>query len=125
VIDADPLRLRQALVNLVDNALRHSPRGGTIRIAARATSDATMITVADDGPGFQRTADSDHGLGLRIVRAVADGHGGTLRIRTADHGGAVAELTVLRRRDAGRIGRATIEGDRDADPRTRAGDMSQ
>jgi two-component system, OmpR family, sensor kinase len=87
----DPLRGRQALANLVDNALRHAT--GTIRLAARRQGDAVEIDVSDEGPGFppdlaaraferfasgdgNRTA-SGTGLGLAIVRAIAQAHGGT------------------------------------------------
>jgi two-component system, OmpR family, sensor kinase len=94
-ITADPLRLRQALGNLVDNALRHGR--GDVTIAARDT----VIEVTDQGPGFPpdvadraferfvrgdaaRTR-SGTGLGLSIVRAIAEAHGGTAGIVPADH----------------------------------------
>jgi two-component system OmpR family sensor kinase len=90
----DPVRVRQALGNLVDNALRHG--AGTIRLSARRVGEAVEIDVGDEGPGFPpelapraferfargaatRTG-SGAGLGLAIVRAIAEAHGGTATI---------------------------------------------
>jgi two-component system OmpR family sensor kinase len=92
---ADVLRLRQALANLIDNALRHG--GGTIALAARSPSPAVVeLDVFDEGPGFgddisarafERFARGDRararggtGLGMAIVRAIAEAHGGEAAI---------------------------------------------
>jgi two-component system OmpR family sensor kinase len=95
-LEADEFRLRQALGNLVDNALRHG--GGEIVLRARrgATDGAVELEVADHGPGFapdlasrafERFARGDvartrggTGLGLAIVRAIAEAHGGRAEI---------------------------------------------
>jgi len=104
-ITADPLRLRQALVNLLDNALRHTPKNGTVRVSATLGDSAAHITIADTGPGIaEASADPDDsgqsrhspGLGLRVVRAVAASHHGAVQISRNADGGATIELTVPR-----------------------------
>lgn len=105
-VSADPVRTRQALVNLIDNALRHTPAGGTVRLSATATDGEYRIAVADTGCGFpeggtvpdggfvpSRGSDAP-GLGLRIVRSVVASHGGTIRIGRTESGGALVELVV-------------------------------
>ncbi len=88
----DPLRLEQALQNLVANALRHTPAGGTVIIRAARCDGGVVLQVRDTGTGippahlphiFERFYKIDasrsrqgSGLGLSIVRAIADRHGG-------------------------------------------------
>ena len=91
VVRADPARLQQLLVNVLDNAGRHAPAGTTVRIAGGAGNDGWWLEVADDGGGVA-PADRDRvferfgtdgaggtGLGLAVARWVAQLHGGTLR----------------------------------------------
>jgi two-component system, OmpR family, sensor kinase len=94
-LTADPLRIRQALGNLVDNALRHGD--GDVALRARNASDAIELEVSDHGDGFApdiadraferfargdgaRTRGAGTGLGLAIVRAIAEAHGGSVAI---------------------------------------------
>jgi signal transduction histidine kinase len=94
-IRVDPHRLRQALLNLIDNALRYSPPGSTIRVTATSTGPTVRVAIADSGPGFAPGgATSGSGLGLRIARAIADAHGGSLSVDRAPEGGALVEFTL-------------------------------
>jgi heavy metal sensor kinase len=116
VLVADPLRLEQALGNLVDNALRH---GGTrIELSAERAPGAVELHVRDDGPGFpddfigsafERFTRADAargrggaGLGLAIVAAIAGAHGGAVGARNRAGGGA--DVWVRLPRDPGAVG---------------------
>ena len=98
-IDGDPDRLAQVLVNLIDNALRHTPAGGTVTVYVRANDGSATLVVRDTGVGipyndlphvFERFYVVDRsrareaagtGLGLSIVKQIVEAHGGTV---TAD-----------------------------------------
>jgi signal transduction histidine kinase len=103
----DPLRARQALGNLVANAMRHG--AGDIRLSARREHEAVEIEVSDEGPGFpvefvprafERFARggtrrrSGAGLGLAIVRTIAEAHGGTATIVDTGSSGAMVRLRI-------------------------------
>ena len=111
-VSADPERLGQVLANLLDNALRHTPPGGHVRVATAAAGSKVAIVVADDGEGipadqvgsvfdrFHRvdparatTDGSGSGLGLTIARAIVADHGGTLTA-ASDGPGRGAVFTV-------------------------------
>ncbi len=99
-VPADPDRLHQLLANLLDNASRHSPAGGLVRVSAEPRGGGVLVAVADEGPGiavsdrravFERftTSAAHHsgtGLGLAISRWVAQLHGGTIAVADSDHG---------------------------------------
>ncbi|MHC3470037.1 sensor histidine kinase [Streptomyces sp. 7R007] len=111
-LDADPVRMRQVLGNLVSNALRHTPPQGTVILAARRDGDEVVFTVADTGTGIapedlphvferfwraeksrsRRTGGS--GLGLSIVRHLVAAHGGTAEAASEPGAGAVFTLRL-------------------------------
>ncbi len=109
-LDAD--RVRQAVDNLVDNALRFAPPGSQITITGRAEGSSLVIEVADAGPGFpadylphaferfrrpdagRTRSDGGAGLGLAIVSAVAAAHGGLASARNGPRGGAIVALEL-------------------------------
>ena len=121
-IEADRLRLEQALVNLLDNALRYG--GGEVEIQTSSTGHcAVELRVRDHGPGFppdylrraagpfsrndaNRTSRGS-GLGLAIVDAIAASHNGSFRLENASDGGAVATLLLPQRirSETGAVGR--------------------
>ncbi len=99
---ADPERLRVAVENPLDNAVKYTPAGGTVQIGARSEGGRALIWVQDDGPGipladrdrvfarFYRTpASADtpgSGLGLAIARAAAESCGGSAHLARTDAG---------------------------------------
>jgi signal transduction histidine kinase len=99
-VPADPERLHQLVANLLDNASRHSPEGGEVRVLASLHGSRVRIDVVDEGPGiatadrqavFERFTtssahDSGTGLGLAISRWVAQLHGGTIEVADSDRG---------------------------------------
>jgi two-component system sensor histidine kinase CiaH len=99
----DPTRLRQLVVILVDNAIRHAPSGGTVGVVVRRVGTHAVLTVDDDGPGispedgprlfdrFYRAAGSPSGgtgLGLAIAAWIVDAHGGSIAATNRAEGGA-------------------------------------
>jgi signal transduction histidine kinase len=111
-VDADRGLVRQALVNLVDNAVKYGRPGGRIRLGAETTPGAVRLYVEDDGPGvpasdrarifepyerLDRDQDSERagsGLGLAVVRSIAEACRGRASIETAPTGGARAVLEL-------------------------------
>jgi signal transduction histidine kinase len=106
-LDIDPVRVRQVIENLLDNALRHTPRGGSIRIEVRPEGRAALFRVADTGRGippealphvfdrFWKSADSGgSGLGLAIARGLIEAHGGKIRADSVPGQGTVVSFTL-------------------------------
>jgi len=105
---ADPVRVRQAVENLLANAVQHAPRGTCVRLAARlAEGEAGVeLCVEDEGPGIE-TADLERlfepffsrrkggtGLGLPIVQRIVEAHGGVVRAANRPQGGAIFTVTL-------------------------------
>lgn len=113
-VEADQVRLRQALGNLVANALRHTPAGGAVSLRTQPAGDEVLIEVADTGSGiaaeelphvFDRFWRADKsrsretggsGLGLSIVRKLLEAHGGTVTARSTEYEGSVFTLRLPR-----------------------------
>lgn len=112
-ITGDPLLLRQAVANLLQNAVHATPEGGRVAVAVVVEPDRVRFVVTDSGPGvpdwalprvFERfytapvgsSPASGTGLGLPFVREVALLHGGEARVENAPGGGARAELSLAR-----------------------------
>jgi two-component system, OmpR family, sensor histidine kinase KdpD len=106
MVRADPLRIGQVLVNLVNNAVKYSPPGSTITVAARVQDDAVQIDISDEGEGippdqremmfevFQRLERDRKkrikgvGLGLAIVKGLIEAHGGEIWVEDRDGPGS-------------------------------------
>lgn len=107
-LETDAGKVRQILYNLLSNALRHTPRGGRIRVSARpGPRGAVAIDVRDSGPGLPepvrrglfhapvpRHGGRGEGLGLFLSRRIADALAGTLRARNLPGGGAAFTLEL-------------------------------
>jgi signal transduction histidine kinase len=109
LIVGDPSRLRQLVTILVDNAIRHSPRGSEVDVQVRTEAGVAWIEVADRGPGV-RPEDMPHvfdrfwrapgapsggtGLGLSIAHWITDRHGGRIGVANRPDGGAVFRVEL-------------------------------
>ena len=109
MIQGDPARLRQLVMILVDNAVRHSPRGGEVTVQVRDTGSLAAIEVRDQGPGV-REEDMPHvfdrfwrapgapsggtGLGLAIAKWIVDRHGGRIGVANRPEGGAAFRVEL-------------------------------
>jgi signal transduction histidine kinase len=110
-IDADPDRLTQVFGNLVTNALRHTPNGGTIAFRAEAAGNGVALMVSDTGEGIApedlprvfdrfyrgdkaRTTHGESGLGLAIAKSIVEMHGGTIAAESQPGQGTTMRVTL-------------------------------
>lgn len=112
-VRGDSSRLHRALLNLLDNALRYSPDGGSLQVSLDSRGDWCLLSVADQGPGLSehdlahlferfyrgdparaRTPRIGSGLGLSIVQQIAITHGGRIQASNRPEGGALMELIL-------------------------------
>jgi two-component system OmpR family sensor kinase/two-component system sensor histidine kinase QseC len=106
-VRGDPEALRMLARNLIDNAIRYSPAGSSVRVSVRGTPTGALLQVADQGPGippperervfdrfYRRAADADggSGLGLAIVKAIAERHHARVSLDDAPDGGLQASV---------------------------------
>ena len=106
-VDVDQVLMEQVLVNLVDNALRHSPDGRPVEVSAATGPGLVEVAVRDHGPGIP-ASERQHifqmlnrvsgggraGLGLAIAKAFVEAHGQTIRVEDAAGGGARFAFTM-------------------------------
>ena len=113
---ADPNRIQQAVSNLLDNAVRYSPEGGVVEIVAAPAEDTVRIEVRDQGPGippaeldrlfdrFWQASKANRGsagLGLSIVRGLAEAHGGAVTVESELGKGSTFALVLPRQGPSG------------------------
>lgn len=118
-VTADEMAISRVLRNLIDNAVRHSPEGGTVVVDIDAQPTGAILRVIDEGPGFDpaiRTTAFDRfvtadparargaGLGLAIARGIIDAHGGNIAIEDGPGGRVAVTLPVAASR--------SVSGDR-------------
>lgn len=108
LVSADPNLVQVAVENLVRNALQSSPDGGRVAVRIDGDESRGAVVVEDDGPGieapdaqrifepFWTTRQTGRGLGLAVVKRVAEVHGGTVEVRRREGGGCVFELRLPR-----------------------------
>jgi signal transduction histidine kinase len=107
LVEVDPLRIREVIANLVSNAVRYSPEGGIVRIAATAEASDIVIRVSDTGPGippevlphifdrfYKGAGSTGSGLGLTIARSLVAAHGGTLTVESHPRAGTTFRVTL-------------------------------
>jgi two-component system, OmpR family, sensor histidine kinase BaeS len=106
-LDVDPVRVREVLTNLVSNALRYSPGGGTVTVEIDPGEVVVRLRVSDEGPGvpaidlphvfdrfYKGTGSDGSGLGLTIARNLMLAHGGTLTAENRAEGGTTFSATL-------------------------------
>ncbi|MCI1143394.1 HAMP domain-containing histidine kinase [Sphingomonas sp. WKB10] len=124
-VEGDASLLMEAVANLIDNAMKFGPAGGTVHVSVGPVGEGAVVTVADDGEGIPapdralvtqrfyraRSDGGGAGLGLSLVKAIADLHAFDLRF--ADTGSAVSLVVQVTQAEVAAIARA---GSRPAAP---------
>jgi signal transduction histidine kinase len=125
LVEGDELRLRQVMVNLIDNAIKYTPEGGTILLKVYAKRDKAFIEIIDTGIGISATAlpqifnrffraeeakfarTEGSGLGLAIVHSITEAHRGSVHVESNENQGTKfrVELPLLRQ-EASKTNRA-------------------
>jgi heavy metal sensor kinase len=122
-VEGDPIRLKQIIVNLVDNAIKYTAEGGNVEISVGSRDGSALVEVADSGIGippdalnhvFERFYRVDKarsrqmggtGLGLSIVKSICQAHGGRITVESSDGRGSRFTVELpLANRDAGASG---------------------
>jgi two-component system sensor histidine kinase BaeS len=107
MVDVDPARMRSAIANVISNAIRHTPPGGSVRVGVQSAGDQVIIRVTDTGEGipakllprvferFVKTPSSTgSGLGLAIVHDIVTAHGGKIEIQSTQGVGTAVSITL-------------------------------
>jgi signal transduction histidine kinase len=106
VLDADARKLRQALLNIVLNAVEASPRGSTVSVSVQRDCDGARVVVRDDGVGmtpdvldrirkpYFTTKAGGSGLGLAVARGLVEQHGGSLEFKSAPNKGTTVTISL-------------------------------
>jgi heavy metal sensor kinase len=120
MVEADAIRLKQVVVNLLDNAIKYTPEGGEISLQVRSQNNRAFFEISDTGIGISREAlphvfnrffrseevkafgMEGTGLGLAIVQSIAEAHGGTISVESDENHGTVfrVELPLLEQQTA-------------------------
>jgi signal transduction histidine kinase len=111
-VGMDPTRMRQVLANLVDNAIKYNHPGGTVTLSVRTEPQAAVVTISDTGQGIaeeeqdriwtrlyrgdKSRSQRGLGLGLSVVKAVVEAHGGTVSVVSALNKGATFTIRLPR-----------------------------
>ncbi|MSQ69438.1 MAG: PAS domain-containing sensor histidine kinase [Gammaproteobacteria bacterium] len=123
-VDVHPAQIQRVFTNLINNALRATPPGGAVTIAARADADGVSVDISDTGqgmsaaqlaqafePGFSTKGEGQGGLGLSISYLIVDAHGGRLALERNADGGMTAAIWLPRASNASAADQAGLRDD--------------